>query len=126
MLSNAKTGEFLAAAREKFDYIIIDTPPVGIVADAAICAKYIDSSIFVIREDVFPVPAILEAVRDLTQGGTDLAGCVYNISTDRSKGGYGNYSISRRRYGYGYGYGKHYVYGYGYGRHSGSHGKISK
>lgn len=95
VLSNAKTGEFLAAAREKFDYIIIDTPPVGIVADAAICAKYIDSSIFVIREDVFPVPAILEAVSDLTQGGTDLAGCVYNISTDRSKGGYGNYSISR-------------------------------
>ena len=90
MLSNAKTGEFIAAAREKFDYIIIDTPPIGIVADAAICAKYTDSSIFVIREDVFPVPAILEAVSDLTQGGTDLAGCVYNISTDRSKGGYGN------------------------------------
>lgn len=126
VLSNAKTGEFIAAAREKFDYIIIDTPPVGIVADAAICAKYTDSSIFVIREDVFPVPAILEAVSDLTQGGTDLAGCVYNISTDRSKGGYGNYSISSRRYGYGYGYGKHYGYGYGYGSHSGSHGKNSK
>lgn len=126
MLSNAKTGEFIAAAREKFDYIIIDTPPIGIVADAAICAKYTDSSIFVIREDVFPVPAILEAVSDLTQGGTDLAGCVYNISTDRSKGGYGNYSISRRGYGYGYGYGKHYGYGYGYGSHSGSHGKNSK
>ena len=126
MLSNAKTGEFIAAAKEKFDYIIIDTPPIGIVADAAICAKYTDSSIFVIREDVFPVPAILEAVSDLTQGGTDLAGCVYNISTDRSKGGYGNYSISRRGYGYGYGYGKHYGYGYGYGSHSGSHGKNSK
>lgn len=126
MLSNAKTGEFIAAAREKFDYIIIDTPPIGIVADAAICAKYTDSSIFVIREDVFPVPAILEAVSDLTQGGTDLAGCVYNISTDRSKGGYGNYSISSRGYGYGYGYGKHYGYGYGYGSHSGSHGKNSK
>ena len=126
MLSNAKTGEFIAAAREKFDYIIIDTPPIGIVADAAICAKYTDSSIFVIREDVFTVPAILEAVSDLTQGGTDLAGCVYNISTDRSKGGYGNYSISRRGYGYGYGYGKHYGYGYGYGSHSGSHGKNSK
>ena len=126
VLSNAKTGEFIAAAREKFDYIVADTPPVGSVADAAICAKYTDSSIFVIREDVFPVPAILEAVSDLTQGGTDLAGCVYNISTDRSKGGYGNYSISRRRYGYGYGYGKHYGYGYGYGSHSGSHGKNSK
>lgn len=128
VLSNAKTGEFLAAAREKFDYIIIDTPPVGIVADAAICAKYTDSSIFVIREDVFPVPAILEAVSDLTQGGSDLAGCVYNISTDRSKGGYGNYSISRRRYGYGYSYGKRYGYGYGYGYggHSGSNDKNSR
>lgn len=95
VLSNAKTGEFIAAAKEKFDYIIIDTPPAGIVADAAICAKYTDSSIFVIREDRFPVPAILEAVSDLTQGGTDLAGCVYNISTDRSRGGYGSYSVSR-------------------------------
>ena len=72
VLSNAKTGEFIAAAKEKFDYIIIDTPPAGIVADAAICAKYTDSSIFVIREDRFPVPAILEAVSDLTQGGTTL------------------------------------------------------
>ena len=132
VLSNAKTGEFIAAAKEKFDYIIIDTPPAGIVADAAICAKYTDSSIFVIREDRFPVPAILEAVSDLTQGGTDLAGCVYNISTDRSRGGYGSYSVSRRRYGYGYGrhygygYGKHYGYGYGYGGHAGSRDKKDK
>lgn len=125
VLSNAKTGEFLAVAKEKFDYIIIDTPPVGIVADAAICANYTDSSIFVIREDRFPVPAILEAVSDLTEGGTDLAGCVYNISTDRSRSGYGAYSRSHRGYGkhYGYGYGKGYGYGYGYGSRSSSHSK---
>lgn len=125
VLSSSKTGEFLAIAKEKFDYILIDTPPVGIVADASICAKYTDSSIFVIREDRFPVPAILEAVSDLTEGGTDLAGCVYNVSTDRSKNGYGSYSRSRRgygkRYGYGYGKGYGYGYGYGYGSHSGSH-----
>ncbi len=76
------------------------------------------------------MPAILEAVSDLTQGGTDLAGCVYNISTDRSRGGYGSYSVSRRRYGYGrhygYGYGKHYGYGYGYGGHAGSRDKKDK
>lgn len=124
VLSNAKTGEFLAVAKEKFDYIIIDTPPVGIVADAAICANYTDSSIFVIREDRFPMPAILEAVSDLTEGGTDLAGCVYNISTDRSRSGYGAYSRSHRGYGkrYGYGYGKGYGYGYGYSSRSTSHG----
>ena len=80
MLSNAKTGEFIAAAKEKFDYIIIDTPPIGIVADAAICAKYTDSSIFVIHEDVFPVP---------------------------SRRGYGYGYGYGKHYGYGYGYGSH-------------------
>ena len=111
VLSNAKTQEFLATAREEFDYVIIDTPPVGLVADAAICANYSDSAIFVIREDTLVIPRIADAVNDLTQSGTDLAGCVYNNTAGLGRTGYGRYSRSGGKYGYGR-YGK---YGYGYG-----------
>lgn len=111
VLSNAKTQEFLATAREEFDYVIIDTPPVGLVADAAICANYSDSAIFVIREDTLVIPRIADAVNDLTQSGTNLAGCVYNNTAGLGRTGYGRYSRSGGKYDYG-SYGK---YGYGYG-----------
>ena len=91
--------------------MIIDTPPVGLVADAAICANYSDSAIFVIREDTLVIPRIADAVNDLTQSGTNLAGCVYNNTAGLGRTGYGRYSRSGGKYGYGR-YGK---YGYGYG-----------
>ncbi|WP_036678439.1 GumC family protein [Daejeonella oryzae] len=49
LLMSAKMPEFFEQLRERFDYIIIDTSPVGQVADAFSLAPYVDSSIYLVR-----------------------------------------------------------------------------
>lgn len=49
LLMNPKLDELFAELRKRFDYVIVDTSPVGHVADAFSLAKYTDSSIYLIR-----------------------------------------------------------------------------
>lgn len=49
LIDNGRIGDFLAEAREHYDYIFIDCPPVDIVVDTQIVEKYVDRTIFVIR-----------------------------------------------------------------------------
>ena len=54
LLSNPRLGELIADLRQRFDYIIIDTPPIGFVSDAQVVAPYADTTLFVVRHDVTP------------------------------------------------------------------------
>lgn len=49
LILNPKVNELFASLRERFDYIIVDTSPIGMVADALNLSPYVDSSIFVVR-----------------------------------------------------------------------------
>ncbi len=51
LLSKKETQSLLDNLRSKYDYIIIDTPPVGIVSDAVLLMKYADINIFILREN---------------------------------------------------------------------------
>ncbi len=51
LLSKKETPNLLDSLRSKYDYIIIDTPPVGIVSDAMVIMKYADINIFILREN---------------------------------------------------------------------------
>ena len=48
MLASKKMKEFVKSLREYYDYIFIDTPPIGIVTDAGIISTYSDGCIFVV------------------------------------------------------------------------------
>ena len=117
LLSSDRPRRLLAMAREEVDFIIVDTPPIGILSDAASIVQNVDAGIFVIRQDYAPVDRILEGIQMLSETGLRIVGCVLNNMDTGVVGGYGHYS----RYGYGryggYGYGRygHYGYGYGYG-----------
>jgi capsular exopolysaccharide synthesis family protein len=90
--------------RGKFDFIIIDTPPLSFVADAFVISKYVDHSIYVVRQNFTPNVA-LQTLEEFYQIGK-----LSNISVlfnDLSKSGFG-YGYG----GYGYGYGYGYTYGY--------------
>lgn len=95
--------------RTHFDYIIIDTPPIGLVADALLLNTYIDSSLYVVRYGVTK-KGQLGILEDIYQNGKlKKPGIVFNgIKVERGYGGY-EYGYS---YGYGYGYGNSYGYGY--------------
>jgi capsular exopolysaccharide synthesis family protein len=95
---------FVRTALEKFDYVIIDTPPLALVTDAFVISKFVDHTVFVLRQNYSPkdfVRSIDEFYR---------LGKIKNISimlNDIYKSGLG--------YGYGQGYSYSYSYGYGYG-----------
>lgn len=101
----------LAALKEQFDYIVIDTPPSSIVSDTALLGHHADCVLYVVRQDHAGKAQIQDTVLGMHQRGLPLTGCILNgAPRSTSRHGYG--------YGYGYGYGRKYGYGkkYGYGR----------
>ena len=116
-MGSGRIKEILDQLCEQFDYVILDTPPCGIIADAAAVASYADTAIYVVKQDYAPVYRILEGIQSLAESGVKMLGCVLN-GAESGLGGYGH------NYGYGYGgYGKYGKYGsYGKYGHYGSYG----
>ena len=82
--------------RDQADYVILDTPPCGLVADSAALARSTDGIVYVLRTGVAQLSHVMDSLQLLSESGTPLLGCVVN-------GVAGNHS------GYGYGYGGDYV-----------------
>ena len=94
----------IAQLKERYDYIILDTAPIGIVADSVIVSRVADLCLYVCRAEVTPKVAyqyINELKNDRKFG--KLATVLNDID------------MTKRKNTYGYGYGKKYGYGYGYG-----------
>lgn len=113
ILSSAM-GQVLQALRQAADFVILDTPPAGAVADAGNLARYCDGIVVVIKQDTTRVSRIVRAVEELSESGAPILGCVLS-ATEGGEGGYG-YGYGYSYSGYGYGYGN---YGYGYGNYGG-------
>lgn len=112
ILNSRRLYKFIPVLAGKYDYVIVDAPPVLERNDALALGKIVNSSIFVIKEDRTSVTDLIEAMERLGEMSGYVAGCIINGSkTHVSRYGYG--------YGYGYKYGR-YGYGYGYGRGYGS------
>ena len=110
-LASDQMAKIVEQAKREFDYVIIDCPPAGVVADAAIVANYTDTIIFVTAEERVAIPQIEYALSDIMTTKADVMGCIYNragtgtlkVAAEKSGGYFSN------RYG-GY-YGSSYYYG---------------
>lgn len=98
LLSDKRFGSLIHAAKETFDYIICDTPPCGLLADASEVAEFTDCALMVVRQDYAQRNQILDSVRYLTDSKTPLIGSVLN----------GTRGDDANSYGYGYNYGYNY------------------
>ncbi len=106
--------EFFKRAKEKFDYIIVDTPPIAIVTDALLVSSFTDFYLFVVRQR-YSSKSTLSLINELYQNeNIKSMGIVIN---DIYLSGYYGYGL---RYGYNMGYG--YNYGYNYYGHYGKYG----
>lgn len=114
MFLSPEMKKLITLLREKMRYVVIDTPPTSMVADAEIMSRYADGSLLVVREDRAGCAEINDTIDMLTRSRSKLLGCIYNFA-GRGLEGY----IPG---GDGYGtYGKYGKYGrYGYGGYSGS------
>ena len=95
-----------------FDYVILDTPPMGYFADTEALLDKADATLLVVRQDRTPACDINDSIDLLRRSDARFLGCVLNDMTSSLTEGHGY------GYGYGYGYGKsgygHYGH-YGYG-----------
>ena len=117
LLTTPRFKELIDAVREKYDFVIVDTPPLLAVSDPAVVAPRIDAVLMVIRLTKHARDAAKRATEILESVGTKILGVVVNGIGKTSGYGYGGYGY---KYGYKYGYGYRYGYGYGYGD-QGSH-----
>ncbi|MBI2372703.1 MAG: polysaccharide biosynthesis tyrosine autokinase [Deltaproteobacteria bacterium] len=79
----------LTAARERFDFVVVDTPPVISVAESPVIARLADASLLVVREGSTPTRAVEAARRRLDGLGVKLLGAVQNFHVPEYGGGYG-------------------------------------
>jgi capsular exopolysaccharide synthesis family protein len=102
LLLSERIDSLFKHLRANFEYIILDVPPVGIVADARILGKYADTCLYIVRSN-FTEKSFGELIADLPEkGGLPSINLVFNgVKFKRS--GY---------YGQGYGYGYTNAYGY--------------
>lgn len=107
LLLKPAMGALLNDLKNRFDYIILDTPPLGLVTDAFVLAPLVNHILFVVRQDYTP-RQVLQALEEYySKGKLTNISILFNDLRKTGLGyGYGNY-------GYSYGYG--YRYGYGYG-----------
>jgi capsular exopolysaccharide synthesis family protein len=95
---------FMKHALERFDFVLLDTPPLALVTDAFVMSKFADHTVFVMRQNYSPKDFV-RSINEYYQSGK-----LKNISillNDIYKSGLG--------YGYGQGYAYNYGYSYGYG-----------
>ncbi len=119
LLSSQRMQDLLAALREEYDYIILDTPPINVVIDAVVLSPLCDGVLFVVRASISERGAIIDAVEQLEYAKAKILGFVLNgVGSEGGSYGYGRYRYKRYgKYGFGNGYSPlNYGYGYGYGR----------
>ena len=104
--------------KASFDYVILDTTPVGMVTDTLLIGRTADLSVYVCRAD-YTRKAEFTLINELSENNKLPNLCIAINGLDLQKKKYGYY-YGYGKYGKYYGYGKRYGYGYGYGEKHGN------
>ena len=78
ILANSRFEALLRFARKQFDYVIIDTAPMGLVPDAEGLAELCDASVIVVKEDTILARNINDAIDTLNETKAKVLGVVFN------------------------------------------------
>lgn len=89
ILSSRKLGEFIKNIKEKYDYIFIDSPPVGIVSDGIIISKYTDGVMYVVGANETDINHAKEVIDNMKKSEVNIIGAILN-----------KYDVGQDRYGY--------------------------
>lgn len=99
MLSGGKIETIIDRLKEKYHYVILDTPPAAMLADASAIAGCADCAVYVVKQDYARIERVAEGMEALALAETPIVGAVLN-DVENAVGGYGNYRYSHYgRYG---------------------------
>lgn len=121
MILSDKLKEIIDFGKENYDYVVIDTPPAGLISDSIYLMQYADISLFVLNTK-FATKRIVRGINELIENNNiqHFSFILNGVRRKRARYYYNKYG-----YGYGGGYGYGYGGGYGYG-YGGSYGYESK
>lgn len=102
LLESQNFNKLLSIAKEEFDIIYIDTPPLLSVTDPVIVSKKADGTILIVMADVTPQKVAVRSYSLLKEAGVNVIGTVLN-RVDTGPGGYYRYRYYYKRY-----YGSYY------------------
>lgn len=106
LLSSSRLKTFFEYCEDKFDYVIIDTPPIKVVSDAVLLSDHINGYIVSVRADYSDINGVSDAISTIQSVNGVVFGTVLTCYNDKSKSGYGKYG----RYGKYGKYGKYSKY----------------
>ena len=122
LLARDSLDKAIEVLKKNFDYIILDTAPVGMVTDTLLVGRVADLSVYLSRAD-YTRQAEFTLINELADSNKLPNLCTVINGLDLQKKKYGYY-YGYGKYGKYYGYGKRYGYGYGYGEtHHGGKGE---
>jgi capsular exopolysaccharide synthesis family protein len=91
LLGTEAFNSFLRAVRNHYDYVFIDTPPIGTIIDAAVVAERCDGAVLVIESESVSYKVAQKAVAQLNKSGCTILGAVLNKVDTRKDKYYSSY-----------------------------------
>jgi len=92
LLLHERFGLLLANISQRYDLVIMDSPPILAVTDAAIIGRLSSVTLMVVKAGQHPARELEQSAKKLVQAGVNLKGIVFNdIPESSSRAGYGNY-----------------------------------
>ena len=99
LITNGKLAELFEYLREKMDYIVIDSSPMGMVADSEEIANYADDSVLIVKQHYMEAKYINDKIAALNECKAKFLGCilnnVYDVTTSVLSGGKSYYDYGK-------------------------------
>ncbi len=108
LLGSPRMGRLLRTLSEQYDFVICDTPPLGVVSDALALGRFVDGAILVASYDKVLRQDAIASKQKLENSNIPILGSILNMYDAKDA-----VTSGRKGYGYGYGYGYDSYYGYG-------------
>lgn len=100
ILSSAEFRQLVQRLSERYDLVIVDTPPVLIVTDACLISPLSDAVVYVVRWGKTPRDAVMEGLKELKRVGSPLIGTAVTLvnESEAAKFAFDGYTLHRGRY----------------------------
>lgn len=102
LLGSPRMKKLIDRLSERYDYILVDAPPVGVVTDACVVARSLDGMLFLVRQNKTEKEILARCVQQVKNAGVRLMGFVINGSTGESGSQYKYRYRTKYKYNYEY------------------------
>ena len=99
LLMNIRFKQYLDDASKSYDLIVIDTPPILAVTDAAVIGGHVGFTILIVRFEKSKIREVLAAIQRFRLSGVDVGGVVFNAVDSKSSDYYSDYTYESDTYG---------------------------